>query len=210
MQLLQHSVHTYKGVRDASFQAATLALKRYPCMTVSCLPFLLSGLANLPRPSADALLASLNGSVADGECSDSCSDTAYTTLVGNVITLAWSVRLAQAYNYLPGVSTAAAHLAVGKILALLQLCSRAGGRPLEVLGGTLHKILSVVLSQVRGLWRRHWPLCSAGRWTAALPVTSTHQLQVILGVIALTWPKRWSSQLSKILKEMLKRVAVAL
>jgi hypothetical protein len=146
VELLQHSVHTYKGVRDASFQAATLALKRYPCMTVSCLPFLLSGLANLPRPSADALLASLNGSVADGDCSDSCSDTTYTTLVGNVIMLSWSEKLAQAYDCLPGVGAAAAHLAAGKILALLQLRSRAGGRPLEVLGGTLHIDLSVVLA----------------------------------------------------------------
>jgi hypothetical protein len=70
VEQLQHSVHTYRGVRDAAFQAVMLALKRYPCLTVSCLPFLLSGLANLPRPSSDAVLEVMNGSIADGEILD--------------------------------------------------------------------------------------------------------------------------------------------
>lgn len=66
MELLLHSVHTYRGVRDSAVQAVSLALKRYPCLTMPCLPFLLGGLANLPRPSSDSLLASMNGSSADG------------------------------------------------------------------------------------------------------------------------------------------------
>ncbi len=67
LQQLQHSVHTYKKVRDAASHSVTLALKRYPCLTAPCLPFLLSGLANLPRPSTDSLLASLDASSTGGE-----------------------------------------------------------------------------------------------------------------------------------------------
>ncbi len=67
VQQLQHSVHTYKKVRDTASHSVTLALKRYPCLTAPCLPFLLSGLANLPTPNSDALLASLNGPNTDGE-----------------------------------------------------------------------------------------------------------------------------------------------
>ncbi|BDA49513.1 probable proteasome activator complex subunit 4 [Coccomyxa sp. Obi] len=67
VQQLQHSVHTYKKVRDTASHSVTLALKRYPCLTTPCLPFLFSGLANLPLPSSDALLASLNAPNTDGE-----------------------------------------------------------------------------------------------------------------------------------------------
>jgi hypothetical protein len=68
VEFVQHCVHTYKGVREGAVNAVNHICKRYPCLSVFCLPFALAALSNRPLPPAEAMLAMLQrGANADGE-----------------------------------------------------------------------------------------------------------------------------------------------
>jgi chemotaxis response regulator CheB len=52
-QLLQFSLHSYKGVRDTAVLALESCTKQYPAYIMQLLPVPLAALAKLPIPQAD-------------------------------------------------------------------------------------------------------------------------------------------------------------
>ncbi len=52
-QLLQFSLHSYKGVRDTAVLALESCMKQYPAYIMQLLPVPLAALAKLPIPQAD-------------------------------------------------------------------------------------------------------------------------------------------------------------
>ena len=69
MEVVRHSVHPYKGVRDAAVNGVGQVTKRYPCLAGPCLPFALAALSGLPPPSDEMMMATLQGRCsAESDC----------------------------------------------------------------------------------------------------------------------------------------------
>ncbi len=63
-------MHVYKGVTDAAVKGVGSACKRYPCLALPSLPYLLAALAKLPLPDQASLEAAFGAaSAANGEAS---------------------------------------------------------------------------------------------------------------------------------------------
>lgn len=70
LELLRHSVHTYKGVRDTAVNGVSHVTKRYPCLSGPSLPFALAALSGLPLPSPETLMTSLQGMLLQKYCDE--------------------------------------------------------------------------------------------------------------------------------------------
>ena len=69
-ELLRHSMHVYKGVTEAAVKGIGSVCKRYPCLALPSLPYLLAALAKLPLPDQAALEAAFGAvSASEGEAS---------------------------------------------------------------------------------------------------------------------------------------------
>ena len=67
VELLRHSMHVYRSVCDAAVKGIGGVCKRFPCLALPALPYLLAALAKLPLPDQAALEASFGAaSAADG------------------------------------------------------------------------------------------------------------------------------------------------